>query len=223
MKKIFTLFMVLLLVPMVFAGTVSRSISDTNPSSGDTITITLTIDADTGDKAILIEDTAPFNIIGLNGDVYQVALIDQIGVDDTTKQYRVTVSGTGTKTFSGRYTVNGGSDQTITGDNSITIGGTCTPHTCSGLGYNCGSHSDGCGGTIDCGTCGGGEECQSGTCVDITPQECEDDDDCDDGYFCNDDNECEEEDDGFDFEEFFKDYGIYIIIGVFALIIFSKM
>jgi hypothetical protein len=29
----------------------------------------------------------------------------------------------------------------------------CTPTTCCALGANCGSFSDGCGGTLDCGTC----------------------------------------------------------------------
>ena len=35
--------------------------------------------------------------------------------------------------------------------------------TCSSLGYNCNSHNDGCGGTIDCGTCSSGL-CVEGIC-----------------------------------------------------------
>ncbi len=31
--------------------------------------------------------------------------------------------------------------------------GQCTPKTCTQLGYDCGSNSDGCGGVLDCGTC----------------------------------------------------------------------
>ena len=35
--------------------------------------------------------------------------------------------------------------------------GTCVPATCSSLGKSCGSWPDGCGGTVDCGSCGGGD------------------------------------------------------------------
>ena len=45
----------------------------------------------------------------------------------------------------------------------------CVPDTCAGLGYNCGSWSDGCGGTLDCGPCASGYTCTAGTCVaDVT-------------------------------------------------------
>jgi len=45
----------------------------------------------------------------------------------------------------------------------------CVPDTCAGLGYNCGSWSDGCGGTLSCGTCASGYTCTAGTCVAVTP------------------------------------------------------
>lgn len=48
---------------------------------------------------------------------------------------------------------------------TVTISGGCVPHTCSSLEYVCGSHSDGCGGTIDCGTCESGETCTNGGCM----------------------------------------------------------
>ncbi|HEX9296626.1 MAG TPA: hypothetical protein VF881_12350, partial [Polyangiaceae bacterium] len=42
----------------------------------------------------------------------------------------------------------------------------CTPTTCSALGKNCGSVSDGCGGTLNCGTCPSGQTCSaSNQCV----------------------------------------------------------
>jgi len=41
----------------------------------------------------------------------------------------------------------------------------CTPATCSGLGHQCGTWSDGCGGTLNCGTCAANQTCQSGHCV----------------------------------------------------------
>ncbi len=36
----------------------------------------------------------------------------------------------------------------------------CTPITCASVGANCGSVSDGCGGTLQCGTCDGPYECE---------------------------------------------------------------
>jgi len=41
----------------------------------------------------------------------------------------------------------------------------CTPKTCSALNFGCGSQSDGCGGTLDCGTCASGKTCSAGVCV----------------------------------------------------------
>ena len=38
-------------------------------------------------------------------------------------------------------------------------GGACVPRTCATLGATCGSPSDGCGGTLSCGTCTAPEEC----------------------------------------------------------------
>jgi hypothetical protein len=39
---------------------------------------------------------------------------------------------------------------------------TCTPTTCAKLGYMCGQWGDGCGGTLNCGTCAAGTVCGGG-------------------------------------------------------------
>ena len=41
----------------------------------------------------------------------------------------------------------------------------CVPDTCLSLGYECGTWDDGCGGTLNCGTCSSGYSCTSGICV----------------------------------------------------------
>jgi hypothetical protein len=46
--------------------------------------------------------------------------------------------------------------------NGGTGGSTCAPATCASLGYDCGVNADGCGGTVDCGTCSGGDMCGVG-------------------------------------------------------------
>lgn len=40
----------------------------------------------------------------------------------------------------------------------------CTPKTCKDLGWECGNGGDGCGGTLKCGTCGGGKYCSGHIC-----------------------------------------------------------
>jgi hypothetical protein len=41
----------------------------------------------------------------------------------------------------------------------------CVPQNCSALGYNCGSISDGCGNTLNCGSCLAGYTCSLGICT----------------------------------------------------------
>ena len=41
----------------------------------------------------------------------------------------------------------------------------CVPTTCSALAYTCGAASDGCGNTLDCGTCSMGSNCSANQCV----------------------------------------------------------
>jgi hypothetical protein len=41
----------------------------------------------------------------------------------------------------------------------------CIPQNCSGLGYTCGSISDGCGNSLNCGSCASGYNCIGGTCI----------------------------------------------------------
>jgi len=52
-----------------------------------------------------------------------------------------------------------------TGAEVYTPGGTCVPTTCAAAGKNCGAFPDGCGTTLQCGTCSGGLTCQSNVCT----------------------------------------------------------
>ena len=58
----------------------------------------------------------------------------------------------------------GGGYDVCGGNNGIGKDGgvLCTPTTCAKLGYNCGPASDGCGGTLACGTCTDPEYCGGG-------------------------------------------------------------
>jgi hypothetical protein len=48
---------------------------------------------------------------------------------------------------------------------------TCTPLTCEAAGAACGTRSDGCGGTLSCGSCADGQVCTANTCC--TPLTCQ--------------------------------------------------
>jgi cellobiose epimerase len=54
------------------------------------------------------------------------------------------------------------------------LSGTCTPATCTSLGAACGTPSNGCGGTLSCGTCPTGQTCNASfQCVaSCTPSTC---------------------------------------------------
>ena len=59
------------------------------------------------------------------------------------------------------------------GPNGVCVHGRCTcnpdRHACEHQGVTCGPVSDGCGGTIDCGSCSSGETCHAGQCVSNCP------------------------------------------------------
>ena len=57
----------------------------------------------------------------------------------------------------------GGGFNTCGGGGVTADGGqVCTPKTCAGLGYNCGTAGDGCGGSLSCGTCTSPQYCGGG-------------------------------------------------------------
>jgi len=62
--------------------------------------------------------------------------------------------------------VDAGPDVTLVDASKLITGETgtsaCNALTCTKLGYNCGKTGDGCGGTLDCGSCSGSETCGGG-------------------------------------------------------------
>jgi hypothetical protein len=70
----------------------------------------------------------------------------------------------------GSYTSNGSSYGIAYDRQAELIPGVCIPLTCAAAGASCGPIGDGCGGTLECGVCGGGQVCLSGTCC--TPATC---------------------------------------------------
>lgn len=70
----------------------------------------------------------------------------------------------------------GTTDQPRTPDDRPTDGGTCIPLSCESQGAECGALADGCGGTLQCGECAGGDVCGADnvcTSPACTPRTCE--------------------------------------------------
>ena len=111
--------------------------------SGDTITINLDVHSSVGDKAFLIHEEAPFDIIGLSNNIYETAIIDQIQVQDETKVYQFIASTIGVQTFTGIVAVNGGADQSIIGVTSIDV------VSCSSSAESCNNIDDDCDYDVD--------------------------------------------------------------------------
>jgi hypothetical protein len=65
---------------------------------------------------------------------------------------------------------------------------TCVPKTCNSLIYNCGLASDGCNGTLNCGTCAVGQPCMNNKCV-TNVRQCVNNT-CASGLACKDGNNC---------------------------------
>lgn len=60
-----------------------------------------------------------------------------------------------------------GSDLALVDHVRVTVhygGSCCVPKTCAGQGQSCGPLDDGCGTTLDCGSCATGDTCLAGTC-----------------------------------------------------------
>ena len=106
----------------------------------------------------------------------------QPSVDPVTGQYSISEKGftptpaVGTTTY--QVCLNGYGQVNCDSFPLSTYACTCTPTTCAASGTHCGTVSDGCGGTLSCGTCavgtcsagqcvtgsGGGGHCKPGTC-----------------------------------------------------------
>lgn len=54
---------------------------------------------------------------------------------------------------------------TVNKPSGVNITEPCSPLTCSGAGYECGVHSDGCEGSLDCGICDDGNPCTDDSCA----------------------------------------------------------
>ncbi|RKH34975.1 hypothetical protein D7Y13_04230 [Corallococcus praedator] len=73
----------------------------------------------------------------------------------------------------GSYRIGAYSDMSINGPQAAELlTGSCVPQSCAAQGKTCGTVSDGCGGTLACGTCGAGEACSATNVCVCSPTTC---------------------------------------------------
>jgi hypothetical protein len=72
-------------------------------------------------------------------------------------------------------TTDGGRDPDTDGgtDETPRDAGECVPTTCEARGLACGEIDDGCGSSLECGSCDEGDVCVEGACTGCTPTSCE--------------------------------------------------
>ncbi len=134
--------------------TIPPAVSLTSPTNGQTVSGAITFSANATDN------------VGVTKVEFLVD--NQVVATDTTDPYFLSQSSAGLANGAHLITAKAydatNNVTTSTPAVSITVSN-CTPTTCVAAGKNCGSIPDGCGGTLSCGTCTGGQTCTSGVCT----------------------------------------------------------
>lgn len=137
------------------AATLSVSGLAFNPTSvagggATTGTVTLNSTAPSGGVAVFLSS---------NTTVVSVPSSVVVAQGQTSASFTATAAAVSTTTTA---TITAQLAGTVTASLTVGGGGTCTPTTCAAQGKNCGTISDGCGGSLTCGTCSGAQTCGGG-------------------------------------------------------------
>lgn len=118
-------------------------------------TVSLNMAAPTGGAGVFLSSSNPA------ATVPQSVVVPQ---GQTTASFTAATSSVRTTTAATITAQLGG---TATSSLTIIAGGTCAPTTCAAQGKNCGTISDGCGGTLVCGSCTSPQTCGGGGVVNV--------------------------------------------------------
>jgi hypothetical protein len=185
-NKLLLIFGILILIPGVLAGTVTRSFSSTEVGPGGAVDVTLTVSADDDDTMLVLTEIYPsgFTVTDAGGlstdDAGKLKKIIMGTPSSESYTYTLEAPSTdGDYTFSGTYIMDGSTQKTIAGATQVTVkfdsgcGDDCTENECSGVGYQtCGNYdTDSCNelsstitscvDTNECTT----DDCSSGSCT----------------------------------------------------------
>ena len=149
----------------IFSITGSETIARTAPATTTgNFQITYTAGGVSGKWGASIVDSVSGGCKFPNGaTTYNDVLLSTSG---TTKTITITAPTTSaTCTFAGDYQFGSFSIKSLTSQSTVVT--ICSPKTCSQLSKTCGNWDDTCGTTLNCGTCGTGKTCSSGTCINV--------------------------------------------------------
>ena len=109
---------ILVLIPGVLAGTITRDFSSLNIFSDENLSVSLVVDVDAGDRVYSIEEILPAQATILDsgdGSVVgtKIRWLEYFNVQDTTKNYIVSFSNPGVYDFSGTYVFNSESSTSL--------------------------------------------------------------------------------------------------------------
>lgn len=164
-KGIFYAIFLLMLVSIVSAAGVERSMSSTVAANGN-LAITLTATGASGDYFVIVRDNIPSGWTYVSGGAQEgtqvKAFLSSMSGGSVTYTLRAPSSAT-TSTFTGTCEYAGSSSAAISGPSSVTVtGGGCTPQCASPSTVACGTAITP---TNGCGTCPSGTMCSTGTCT----------------------------------------------------------
>jgi hypothetical protein len=127
-------------------------------SAGETFTLTYVASGTSGRWGASLEDSISGGCM-FPGGVSSIKDL-WLSTEGNTRAVSITAPQSGSCTFTGDYQFGDASLKPFPSQ-TVTI---CQPATCASLGFSCGTAPDGCGGTLNCGSCGTGYACQNNVC-----------------------------------------------------------
>jgi len=136
--------------PSVGVSGLSLSPSSVSGGSASTGTVTLNMAAPAGGVGVFLSSSAA---------VATVPSSVVVPAGQTSASFTVNTSTVSASNF---VTISASSNGTASAVLTVNPASSCTPTTCAAQGKNCGSISNGCGGTLACGTCTAPQTCGGG-------------------------------------------------------------
>ncbi len=130
---------------------IELSATSTSPPAGSSTTLIATTNLNVGP-------------VGYKTIIYEGSTAIKTCTSGVSCSKTVTKSSAGIYSYTAKVVAQDGSVKATSDTVSVTWT-PCTPKTCSQLGKECDSWDDGCGGTVNCGSCTSPKICQNGLCV----------------------------------------------------------
>lgn len=126
MKKLFLMLLLIIVVPSVLAGNITRSFSSNAVDVGSELTVSLFVEVNSSNMISAIQENVPSSATMIdsgngtfNGSIRWIE--NTTLLQNNTQEYIIKFSSPGNYTFSGSYAFDSYSEQTISGETNITV------------------------------------------------------------------------------------------------------